>query len=132
MVLSLLKEEVMAASLNHEEVENGAAELVSALLIGLLMLAGSVCLYEGLGADLGILGHGALKTYAFPVGAGLLVLALLMARFSIFDRRQKSRRGGASSPGPPPNLAGNDAAGTAPNSASSKEQAGAGHDKRAA
>jgi hypothetical protein len=50
------------------------------------------------------LGHGALKAYAFPVGACLLVLALLAARFSIFDRGQKSRsgRGGASSPGPPP------------------------------
>jgi DNA-binding transcriptional regulator YiaG len=101
MVLSLLEEEVMAASPNHEEVDNGAAEIVSALLIGLLMLAGSVCLYEGLGADLGMLGQGALKAYAIPAGAGLLVLALLTAMVSNFDRGEKSRSG-ASSPGPPP------------------------------
>jgi hypothetical protein len=67
---------------NHQGFEPGAADahVLAALLIGLLLLAGSAFLYEGMGLDIEILGHGALKSYALPIGLVLWLLAVVAAR----------------------------------------------------
>jgi hypothetical protein len=52
------------------------------ILAGLLLLAGSVFLYEGLGTDFRILDEGQiyLEPYAMPIGVASLVFSLLLEK----------------------------------------------------
>lgn len=73
----------------HHGFNNDAAEAAVAFLVGLLLLAGTAFVYEGLGLDLGLLGRFASKPDALAIGLGLWVLAVLTARFSIFGTGQE-------------------------------------------
>jgi hypothetical protein len=52
------------------------------ILAGLLLLAGSAFLYEGLGTDFRILDEGQidLEPYAMPIGVASLVFSLLLEK----------------------------------------------------
>ena len=90
-------------NVKHHGLNNDAAEAVIAFLLGLLLLAGSAFVYEGLGLDLGLLGRVASNSHALPIGLGLWALAVLTASFSIFGTgRERSGKRSASRRRPRP------------------------------
>jgi cbb3-type cytochrome oxidase subunit 3 len=83
---------------------NGAILLLGDIVVALLLLAGVWSLYEGLGIRFEILEYSDLRAYGIPIGLLLLCLALVTARFWVFeqDRRGSDPRPVGSPPSPRP------------------------------
>jgi hypothetical protein len=80
----------------------GAILALANVGVALLLFAGVLFLYEGLGHDFGILDHVRLKPYGIPIGLLLLALGMGIARLWIFewDGEDRSQRQAPSRPAP--------------------------------
>src|SRR5215471_20570373 len=104
--LNLPGEEVMTnpATSRFRDLQGSAILALAHLIVGLLLFAGALFLYEGLGYKFRILGHPSLEPYGIPIGLLLLCLAVATARLWIFEWEQEDRgqrRGRTAAPPPP-------------------------------
>jgi hypothetical protein len=59
----------------------GTMQFVKLVAVGILLLLGVLFIYEGMGFDFRILNFESLDPYMIPIGAAVVVLALLVSRF---------------------------------------------------
>jgi hypothetical protein len=85
------------------ELHNGAILALANVVVAVLLFAGALFLYEGLGQDFRILDYPSLKPYGMFIGLLLLGLGVATAKLWIFgpDRRDRDRQGATPPPAPP-------------------------------
>jgi hypothetical protein len=64
-----------------DQMGEGMMPFLKRALIGLLLLVGVLFVYEGFGFDFRILNFESLDSYMIPLGAALIVAAVLIAKF---------------------------------------------------
>lgn len=86
------------------DIKNGAMLVLGDIVVALLLFAGVLSIYEGLGINFRILEYPDLRAYGIPIGLLLLCLALAAARFWVFelDRRGSDLRPVGTPLGTPP------------------------------
>jgi hypothetical protein len=73
------------SDVNPRGFDHRTPRLLSQLVVALLVLGGTWSLYEGFGFSLPVLNYGLLASYGLPIGAALLFLAALTAKFAAAD-----------------------------------------------
>jgi hypothetical protein len=87
-----------------QDFKNGALLALANVAVALLLFAGVLSLYEGLGRNFGILDYPTLKLYGIPIGLLLLALGMVTARLWIFESDGEDHRRRQATPRPAPHL----------------------------